>query len=182
MQTKVIKNLRRRGLMKNLHEKGFKKGVEVGVCTGKFSQQICEAIPGVELYGIDDYDILELRAARKGKDGQEALYKQALEKLKPYKNYTLVRESSMRAIHRFPFNSIDFVYIDGGHTFDDVMCDIIQWGKIVKKGGIISGHDAYNFVNGGIVPALEIYTKQHKIEKVYLTDERCPSFFFEKTW
>jgi hypothetical protein len=41
----------------------------------------------------------------------------------------------------------DFVYIDGLHTYDGVKTDIQNYLPLVKKGGVIGGHD---------------YTLQHK--------------------
>ncbi len=36
---------------------------------------------------------------------------------------------------------IDMVWIDGGHSFDDVYKDIKYWGPLLKVGGLICGHD-----------------------------------------
>ena len=47
----------------------------------------------------------------------------------------------MEAVKDFKDNSIDFVYIDGNHTYDYVTQDITEWSKKVRKGGIVSGHD-----------------------------------------
>lgn len=182
MDIKKIDNFRRRHLGTMFIEKGFIKGVEVGVYKGTFSEQLCNAMPGVQLTGVDDYSDVELRAGRKGADSQEVLYQKTLERFKPYKDYKLVRKTSMEAVLDFPFNSIDFIYIDGGHQFDYVMCDIIEWSKRVKKGGIISGHDYYRFINGNVLKAVDMYAKMHKVKTIYMTDERVPSFWFEKTW
>jgi predicted O-methyltransferase YrrM len=53
----------------------------------------------------------------------------------------------LRAADDFLDNSLDFVYIDAGHRFDDVVQDIIKWTKKVRKGGIISGHDYMEYLN-----------------------------------
>jgi len=178
----TVANFKRDDFGKMFHEKGFTKGVEVGVYKGEFSEQLCKTMSGVELYGVDDYDIIELRAERKGASAQHKFYKGALKRTKPFPNYKLLKKTSMAATLEFPLNSIDFVYIDGGHGFDYVMADLIEWGKRVKKGGIISGHDYYHFVNGGIVEAVEAYTCMHGVKTVYMTDERVKSFWFFKDW
>lgn len=36
---------------------------------------------------------------------------------------------------------IDFLYIDGGHSFQDVQADILGWVPHVQSGGCILGHD-----------------------------------------
>lgn len=48
---------------------------------------------------------------------------------------------SLDAAAMFADASIDFVYIDGAHEYDDLKADIIAWGPKVKNGGIIAGDD-----------------------------------------
>ena len=74
--------------------------------------------------------------------------------------------------------SLDFVYIDGGHDFDNVMLDLILWSPKVRSGGVVSGHDYYRFRAAGVAPAVDVYTQQHRITQWFLTDERTPSFFW----
>ena len=92
----------------------------------------------------------------------------------------LIKAMSMDAVRDVPKESLDFVYIDGNHMFDFVMQDIIEWSKRVRPGGIVSGHDYYRFRNAGIIPAVDLYTKMHKIKQFFLTDEKTPSFFWIK--
>jgi hypothetical protein len=184
MNIEKVKDFSRKDLARKFYEEKFTKGVEVGVCRGKYSKTLCRRNPRLKLFGVDDYDIVELRAGRIGKEGQEDYRKEALERLEPY-NFELIRKPSMEAVLKFPFGSIDFVYIDAGHEFDYVMSDVIEWGKRVRKGGIISGHDYYNFRDGGVIDAVNLYCNIHKVETLYLTDEggdRRSSWFFYKIW
>jgi len=184
MKTEMIKDLKRKDLGEKFYKMGFKEGVEVGVCTGKNSEALCKGNPDLHLTGVDPYDTVELRSSRIGAEGQEALYQEAIKRLKPYK-FEMIRKSSMEAVLSFPYESLDFVYIDGGHEFDYVICDIIEWGKRVKKGGIISGHDYYRFINGGVILAVDTYCAIHKVETLYLTDDgrdKRSSWWFIKTW
>ena len=48
----------------------------------------------------------------------------------------------------------DLVYIDGDHMYDSVVRDIRNSLKVVKPGGIISGHDYYTTVNSGVPKAV----------------------------
>jgi SAM-dependent methyltransferase len=86
----------------------------------------------------------------------------------------------MEAVLDFPYESIDFVYIDGSHEFDYIMCDIIEWGRRVKKGGIISGHDYHNARWSAVERAVNIYAQEHQIDKINLCDETAPSWWFER--
>ena len=38
-------------------------------------------------------------------------------------------------------NSLDFIFIDAGHEYEDVLEDIHYWYPKVKPGGHIMGHD-----------------------------------------
>ena len=63
------------------------------------------------------------------------------EKMKNYKNVTKIRKLSSEAYVEFEDESLDAVYIDGNHKYDNVVSDIkLYWPK-VKWGGIIAGHD-----------------------------------------
>lgn len=64
MDTKVIENTTRNDITELYRKNGSKIGVEVGVCTGKFSETICRHNPQAKVIGVDDYDVLEYRTAR----------------------------------------------------------------------------------------------------------------------
>jgi hypothetical protein len=87
---------------------------------------------------------------------------------------------SQEAAPQIPEESLDFVYIDGDHSFDAVMLDLILWSKKVRKGGLVGGHDYYRFRNAGVVPAVDCYTREHNIHQWFITDEKLPSFFWVK--
>lgn len=54
--------------------------------------------------------------------------------------------TSLGMCRKYKNNSLDFVFIDGSHQYEDVKKDIKAWLKKVKKGGILAGHD-YNNTN-----------------------------------
>ena len=106
-------------------------------------------------------------------------YELASARLADY-NATLVKAFSMDAVRDVLPESLDFVYIDGNHSFDWVMQDIIEWSKRVRPGGIVSGHDYYHFGWAGIVEAVDVYIKAHTITEWFVTVEREPSWFWVK--
>jgi len=170
---------RRSVLPKLFNELGLKKGAEVGVAHGTFSELLCQKIPDIELMCVDPWLTYQLNVRGTVQAQHEDNYKLAQKRMAPY-NATLFRGFSLDAVATVPYNSLDFVYIDGNHLFDYVMCDIIEWAKRVRPGGIISGHDYYNFRNANVIEAVDLYTKVHKIKNWYLTNERTPSFFWMK--
>lgn len=163
-----IRGLNRKRLVQYYGEYGLVKGAEIGVDRGRFSQYMFKVNPELELLCVDPW-----RWKLRG----ESRYQSTLKRLEP-NNATVVRLDSIRASLDVPDESLDFVYIDGDHTFDFVMTDIILWSKKVRYGGVVSGHDYYRFRRGGVVPAVDIYTQQHDITRWFLTDERTPSWFW----
>ncbi len=49
--------------------------------------------------------------------------------------------TSDKASLLFDDETLDFVFIDASHVYDEVTRDISCWYPKVKKGGIIAGHD-----------------------------------------
>lgn len=63
-----------------------------------------------------------------------------------YDNIFAIKNTSVEASKYFKNESLDMVYIDGIHDFENVLLDISVWAPKVKKNGIISGHDlSYKF-------------------------------------
>ena len=58
-----------------------------------------------------------------------------------YSMVTPIQVSSLNGATRFADGALDFVFLDGGHTEEDVFADIIAWLPKVKSRGIIAGHD-----------------------------------------
>lgn len=52
-----------------------------------------------------------------------------------------IRSSSVRVSTFFNNNTVDCIFLDAGHTYEDVCSDILHWFRVVKKGGILAGHD-----------------------------------------
>ena len=56
----------------------------------------------------------------------------------------MIRATSEVASNIFPYNSLDFIYIDANHAYDFVVKDIELWFPKLKKGGVFAGHDYIN--------------------------------------
>jgi predicted O-methyltransferase YrrM len=171
-----------RGYTRNLlaalwAELGYNKGAEIGVRRGRFSMKLCQCNPDLELYCIDPWAPY---AGRKyTKQRQDAIYNQAIKNLTPY-NCKIIRKASMEAIKQFDDDSLDFVFIDGDHTFDHVCPDIIYWSNKVRSGGMVAVHDYYDFGWAGVVEAVRAYTHTHAINPWYVTKELEPTAYWVK--
>ncbi len=166
----------RQQLAELFSELGYKLGAEIGVRQGLNSEALLKTIPGLKLICVDPWTPY----ARVNQGRQDSFYRHALGRLSGL-NAEIKRMTSMEAAKEVADGSLDFVYIDGLHTFDDVIMDLIEWSKKVRVGGIVSGHDFYFFYQGGVVQAVSSFTAAHNITQWYITREIYPSWFWIKT-
>lgn len=148
-------------LAKWFNKKGFKVGAEIGVADGRYSEILCKEIPGLKLYCVDPYS--PYKDSWRTQESQDKACDKAKKRLENYDVEFYVATSVESAI-KAPDDYLDFVFIDGGHTFDDVMVDIIFWSNKVKRKGIVALHDYCHFTNSGVVEAANKYTEIHKLE------------------
>jgi hypothetical protein len=65
----------------------------------------------------------------------------------------MIKDSSEKASTQFGNNSIDFIMLDAGHSYEALMDDFKYWYHKVKPGGYISGDDYGVF--GGVTQAAD---------------------------
>lgn len=63
-------------------------------------------------------------------------------------NITHIKKTSDEAIFDLKNIQVDFVYIDGLHTYEQVKKDIINYLPLINKGGFIGGHDYHQVWQG----------------------------------
>ena len=131
-----------KGLCKLFAELNFNVGAEVGVEYGYFSEFLCKANPNLKLYCIDAWTTYSGWNDYNNQERLSEAQEQAVERLAQY-NCEIIKAYSMDAVKTFDDNSLDFVFIDGAHDMQNVVNDISEWSKKVRKGGIISGHDYF---------------------------------------
>ena len=61
--------------------------------------------------------------------------------------------TTVEAAERIPDDSLDFVFIDAGHSYEAVTADIRAWWPKVKVGGWFGGHD-YHEHHPGVIRAV----------------------------
>ena len=115
--------------------------IEIGILDGKNSKGILRNLDVKRIYLIDPYekytgyekdaDHLNLKLAEK-------ISKKRLEKY--HQKIVWIKELSEKGIKKIK-EMVDFIYVDGNHEYDYVMKDLILGWKILKKEGVLSGHD-----------------------------------------
>ncbi|MEO5366117.1 MAG: class I SAM-dependent methyltransferase [Magnetococcus sp. WYHC-3] len=73
---------------------------------------------------------------------EDKLYGEFLKNIEPVKHIiNPIRLTSLEACKLYENNSLDFVFIDASHEYEDVKNDIINWLPKIKNDGVIAGHD-----------------------------------------
>ena len=119
------------------------KFVEIGSWKGKSSAymavEIANSNKNIDFYCVDTWDgSIEHKNDPKLNELYDT-FNNNMEPLKKY--YKAIRLPSTEAAKKFEDNSLDFVFIDASHTYEDVKADIIAWLPKVKGGGVLAGHD-----------------------------------------
>lgn len=197
---KIIPGMLRHNLYEVFAELGFKIGCEVGVEKGKNAQEMFEVIPNLKLFAVDPYkqhpqfNNEATASSLHWNDPFLQVCKEQAQKRMQGRNAVIIEKFSEEAVQDVPYDSLDFVYIDGDHSYDYAMTDIILWSRRVRPGGIVSGHDYEAPVefklkfNVNVAEAVNDYISVHKIDNWYLTDitgkrdaDGSQSWFFVKT-
>lgn len=169
----VIHDINRVTTAQALADLGFKVGAEVGVAQGNHAAILCENIPDLKLYCIDVWK--RYKGYLEYTNRIVKYHHQALRVLAPY-DCEFIKKFSMDAVTDFEDRSLDFVYIDAAHDFKNVACDIAEWSKKVRYGGIVFGHD-YKRRRGGrhkyichVKDVVQAYCYSHSISPWFVLD------------
>ena len=145
---------------------GAKKGVEIGVLEGVFSEILCKEMPDTTIFSVDPWLFYPMhKNARKQRD-YDKIYPRAVQRLSVYPNNKIIKKWSVDASKDFEDESLDFIFIDGDHEFQAITNDIACWIKKIKKGGIISGHDygrSYDGQFGNVKDVVLAWTFSKKV-------------------
>lgn len=154
-------------------------GVEIGVAEGWYSRKIMELGLINKLYGVDPYIPHQGYRDYTRETTYNKLFTRAHERLDKYPNYEFIREFSTDVAKRFADNSLDFVYIDGDHSYKAVTEDIKAWLPKLKLGGILAGDDYMNSDRDkrfyDVTRAVDDFIAQHKLPLFLYTAGRNPT-------
>jgi len=164
--------------------------VEVGIWRGDYSLQIIEALSPTNFFGVDpylihdEYNNVPNSSEYANQHNLDQLYERVNTKFNSWPCASLIRNKGVDAAAQFEDASLDFVYIDGDHTYDYVKGDIAAWWPKVKPGGILSGHDyiARNPRKGhiyGVIQAVDEFANLYGLT-VLTTDDEFPTWWVTK--
>lgn len=161
-------------------------GVEIGCAFGGFSERILEQWPGT-LHLVDPWLTQDPAIYRERSNREvnfQTWFEEAKRRLAPFGHRAQFhRMFSVEGSKLFADESLDFVYIDGNHSFEAVTEDILHWFPKVRPGGLVSGHDYYNATTEGhwclVKDAVDKWAAERNIP-VRVTASGCSSWYFIK--
>jgi len=154
---------------------GYKEpivGVEIGVLGGVGSVSMLQFLPNLTLYSIDPWRHINSIPGKSFFESElsqhdlDENYETAKARTMEFgKRAIIVRKTSDEAVNDVP-PEIDYVFIDGDHSYDQVLRDLKNYATRVRSGGIVAGHDYINQM--GVAMAVDEYFND---KKVHLGDD-----------
>jgi hypothetical protein len=151
------------------------KGIEIGCSEAHTSKFLLDVNSSLTLFSIDPYvpytdwngNVLTDRPV---------FYERVVDEMRGYgERFILMRNYSDDVADKFEDESMDFIFVDGLHTYEQVLIDCDNYYSKVKPGGIFSGHD-FTAITGVNKAVKEFATK---VGKEILTTE-CDVWYWVK--
>ena len=115
-------------------------GAEVGTAEGFTTEYLLSTIADLKLYGVDPYPIYTDWDGNVSKANENRA--ELIRRTEKYSDrFTLIEKTSDDGALDFKDGELDFVFIDGLHTYEQVLKDCESYWPKVRSGGIMIGHD-----------------------------------------
>ena len=148
-------------------------GVEIGVAFGVNALSMCQTLNMKKLFLIDPY--LPYEDDNKTVTAYLNAYPLVQTKLLGF-NVEFILKKSEHAINNIP-NNLDFVYIDGNHTYEFAKKDLNLYYPKIKNGGVLAGHN-FEINYPGVVKAVLEFAEKHGL--VLCGDRHSSEFWIVK--
>ncbi len=129
------------------------KGIEIGVLEGDTTKHLLLHIPHLIMYVIDPTPKRVELIQNTNEYG---------ERIK------IIELKSDEAVRIFDKESVDFVWVDGDHEYEQVKRDIVNYRPFVKPGGFIGGHDYGSTSYPGVQKAVDEVFKEVNLFEDYV--------------
>lgn len=150
---------------------------EVGVHLGDYSAKIINRTNPKKLYLIDPWQVIEDEKYAKSWFGKKVAqremdqrYKSVQKRFADNPAVEILRDFSKGAVEHIPDGSLDFVYLDGDHSYEGVCLDFDLFYDKVKPNGLIYGDDYTDqfWWGTGVIDALHKNLYEKDLRLVFL--------------
>lgn len=165
------------------------EGAEIGVAKGEFSRSLLDVLQPRKLHLIDPWEHQDradyVHDGNNADAGEQERRHQSVRE-----NFAAEIAAGQVVVHRaysqdvasqFEDGQLDWVYIDGLHSYAGCRSDLQSYMRKVKPAGLILGHDYTNHavaqqMNFGVVEAVNEFVLQEEYAFVALTQEVFPTY------
>jgi len=142
-------------LLKSIYKKKPKSIIEIGVYNGNRAIEMIETAKifnkEIVYYGFDLFEDFykKKNLLKKELSKNPQSEKKILNKLKNFNKIKLIKGNTKFTLPKFTKSNrvIDFVYIDGGHSFNTIKNDWKYISKIISNNSLVVFDDYYEFTN-----------------------------------
>ena len=137
--------------------------VEIGAFLGDSTEIFCQyfgKVVTIDPWKNDIGDITNIV-------DMNIIYSKFCRRMTKYENLSVLKHFSYDVVDNFDDGTIDIVYVDGSHKYNDVARDICDWLPKVKKGGFIAGHDYCRKFKGVMQAVGKFVGRPDKVFKDY---------------
>ena len=169
--------------------------LEVGVFHGVTARNICELLNtihgdsfkyiGLDLFEENDENKNEIIPNTKFKNPLKTIYFKYIKRQNPYskiaveellnkfkENISLIKGNSNTVLQKIEMSKVDYVFLDGGHTYDTVKNDLNCCIEVVSSSGTILCDD-YDLVQApGVKKAIDEFVNENKFNCEILCNGR----------
>ena len=169
--------------------------LEVGVFHGVTARNICELLNtihgdsfkyiGLDLFEENDENKNEIIPNTKFNNPLKTIYFKYIKRQNPYskiaveellnkfkENISLIKGNSNTVLQKIEMSKVDYVFLDGGHTYDTVKNDLNCCIEVVSSSGTILCDD-YDLVQApGVKKAIDEFVNENKFNCEILCNGR----------
>lgn len=155
---------------------------EIGVFKGDFSRVIHQTITPKRFFLVDIFEGITCSGDKHGNNivyiDLSIPYEDLKKEYIKMSEVEIVKSNSKNFFENIPDNFLDFIYIDGDHSYEGCKLDIEYSRKKVKNNGIIAGHD-YCDRFYGTVRAVNEFVSEYNLNFKVTTEDGCPSYYIK---
>ena len=147
-----------------ISSKGFKTGIEIGTAYGGCANHLLTECDLNTLILVDPYEYYPDMPGLFDQSDYDRLQAQTFNRLKGFNAAWFLRYDSKKAYDLMwpSIKPVDFVFLDGLHTYEMVKWEIEHYSKLIRPGGALIGHDYDTFK--GVKKAVDEYCKPIMLE------------------
>jgi hypothetical protein len=163
--------------------------VEIGVAEGNFSHEILTKNNPSVLHLIDpwafqtrdDYQTDKNNVGDQKQEGRFRYVSKRFQSLTQQGRLHIHRDYSTNVANQFEDKSLDWIFIDGLHSYEGVKADLEAYADKVIDDGFILGHDYTNHETAlemgfGVIEAVNEFIAKTDYELFIMTWENYPTF------